>query len=36
MYTPDEEARTPAANGPIAGFYRGGSDHRKDGQVVAY
>jgi gamma-glutamyltranspeptidase/glutathione hydrolase len=21
---------------PIAGFYRGGSDHRKDGQTVAY
>lgn len=21
---------------PMAGFYRGGSDHRKDGQVVAY
>ena len=24
------------ADGPIKGFYRAGSDHRKDGQAVAY
>jgi gamma-glutamyltranspeptidase/glutathione hydrolase len=35
MFTPDPDARA-AANGPVRGFYRGGSDHRKDGQVVAY
>ena len=34
MFTPDGNA--PATNGQIGGFYRGGSDHRKDGQVVAY
>jgi gamma-glutamyltranspeptidase/glutathione hydrolase len=34
MFTPDDSA--PATNGQLAGFYRGGSDHRKDGQVVAY
>jgi len=36
MFTPDGDARTPTTNGQIGGFYRGGSDHRKDGQVVAY
>jgi gamma-glutamyltranspeptidase/glutathione hydrolase len=34
MFTPDGDA--PATNGQLGGFYRGGSDHRKDGQVVAY
>jgi gamma-glutamyltranspeptidase / glutathione hydrolase len=36
MFTPDGDARAPTTNGQIGGFYRGGSDHRKDGQVVAY
>ena len=35
MFTPDPGAPGPAA-GPIKGFYRAGSDHRKDGQAVAY
>jgi gamma-glutamyltranspeptidase/glutathione hydrolase len=37
MFTPDPNA--PAAGNtpqPIQGFYRGGSDHRKDGQAVGY
>jgi gamma-glutamyltranspeptidase/glutathione hydrolase len=38
MFTPD--ANAPAAAGsapqPVRGFYRGGSDHRKDGQAVGY
>src|SRR5215471_9766159 len=35
MFTPDPDAPGPAG-GPIKGFYRAGSDHRKDGQAVAY
>jgi gamma-glutamyltranspeptidase/glutathione hydrolase len=35
MFTPDPGASGPA-DGPIKGFYRAGSDHRKDGQAVAY
>ena len=35
MFTPDPGATGPAG-GPIQGFYRAGSDHRKDGQAVAY
>jgi len=38
MFTPDPNA--PAVSGsalqPIKGFYRGGSDHRKDGQAVGF
>ncbi|HVZ19435.1 MAG TPA: gamma-glutamyltransferase, partial [Vicinamibacterales bacterium] len=38
MFTPD--AGTPVASGsgpqPIRGFYRAGSDHRKDGAAVGY
>ena len=35
MFTPVPDAsETP--DGPIKGFYRAGSDHRKDGQAVAY
>ena len=37
MFTPDPDA--PGASGelqPIRGFYRAGSDHRKDGQAVGY
>jgi len=38
MFTPDPTA--PAVSGsalqPIKGFYRGGSDHRKDGQAVGF
>jgi gamma-glutamyltranspeptidase/glutathione hydrolase len=38
MFTPDSNA--PGAGGgglqPIQGFYRAGSDHRKDGQAVGY
>jgi len=36
MFTPDPDAPPRAASGQVGGFYRGGSDHRKDGQVVAY
>ena len=35
MFTPDPGAPGPS-DGPIKGFYRAGSDHRKDGQAVAY
>ena len=35
MFTPDPGAAGPP-DGPIKGFYRAGSDHRKDGQAVAY
>ena len=35
MFTPDPGA-TGSADGPVKGFYRAGSDHRKDGQAVAY
>jgi gamma-glutamyltranspeptidase/glutathione hydrolase len=36
MFTPDPNSPPPPTDGPVKGFYRGGSDHRKDGQVVAY
>ena len=36
MFTPDGDAPARATDGQLGGFYRGGSDHRKDGQVVAY
>jgi gamma-glutamyltranspeptidase/glutathione hydrolase len=37
MFTPDESATSAAAGQkPVAGFYRAGSDHRKDGQAVGY
>ena len=38
LFTPDPAA-TPTAGGaprPIQGFYRGGSDHRKDGEAAGY
>jgi gamma-glutamyltranspeptidase/glutathione hydrolase len=35
MFTPDPGAPGPT-DGPVKGFYRAGSDHRKDGQAVAY
>jgi gamma-glutamyltranspeptidase/glutathione hydrolase len=35
MFTPDESA-TGDSNGPIRGFYRAGSDFRKDGQAVGF
>jgi gamma-glutamyltranspeptidase/glutathione hydrolase len=38
LFTPGPNA--PAGRGgaldPITGFYRGGSDHRKDGQAIGY
>jgi hypothetical protein len=38
MFTPDPNAPAASGNGPqpIKGFYRGGSDHRKDGQAVGF
>jgi gamma-glutamyltranspeptidase / glutathione hydrolase len=36
MFTPDETSTEPAGRGPIRGFYRAGSDHRKDGQAVGF
>jgi hypothetical protein len=36
MFTPDSGSSASSTNGVLNGFYRGGSDHRKDGQVVAY
>jgi gamma-glutamyltranspeptidase/glutathione hydrolase len=36
MFTPDDESATADPNGPIRGFYRAGSDFRKDGQAVGF
>jgi len=36
MFTPDATAAGQAGAGPIKGFYRAGSDHRKDGAAVGY
>jgi gamma-glutamyltranspeptidase/glutathione hydrolase len=37
MFTPDDDAGQPATGGKsVRGFYRGGSDHRKDGQAVGF
>jgi gamma-glutamyltranspeptidase / glutathione hydrolase len=37
MFTPDAEDSSKASvQQPIQGFYRAGSDHRKDGQAVGY
>jgi gamma-glutamyltranspeptidase/glutathione hydrolase len=36
MFTPDDTAAGQAGAGPIKGFYRAGSDHRKDGAAVGY
>lgn len=35
MFTPDPDASRDATGG-LHGFYRGGSDHRKDGDAAAY
>jgi gamma-glutamyltranspeptidase/glutathione hydrolase len=35
MFTPDED-NTPTAGGLVSGFYRAGSDHRKDGHAAGY
>lgn len=37
MFTPDDENSQPGAGPqPVRGFYRAGSDHRKDGQAVGF
>jgi gamma-glutamyltranspeptidase / glutathione hydrolase len=37
MVTPESSSTSPAdKQPPLAGFYRAGSDHRKDGQAVGY
>jgi gamma-glutamyltranspeptidase/glutathione hydrolase len=38
MFTPDPDAPPASGNAPqpIQGFYRAGSDHRKDGQAIGY
>ena len=38
MFTPDSAVQSAAGGTlqPISGFYRAGSDHRKDGQAVGY
>lgn len=38
MFTPDSNAPSAAGGAlqPIGGFYRAGSDHRKDGQAAGY
>ena len=38
MFTPDDAASGGNAPGEplLKGFYRAGSDHRKDGQAVGY
>ncbi len=38
MFTPDDQAANPGEAGQtlLKGFYRAGSDHRKDGQAVGY
>jgi gamma-glutamyltranspeptidase/glutathione hydrolase len=37
MFTPDDDAAQPVAGPkPVRGYYRGGSDHRKDGQAVGF
>jgi gamma-glutamyltranspeptidase/glutathione hydrolase len=36
MFTPDDASASGPGEGPVTGFYRAGSDHRKDGQAVGY
>ena len=36
MFTPDGSTTRRSATDPVAGFYRAGSDHRKDGQAVGF
>jgi gamma-glutamyltranspeptidase / glutathione hydrolase len=36
MFTPDDGIAPAGANGTIRGFYRAGSDFRKDGQAVGF
>jgi gamma-glutamyltranspeptidase / glutathione hydrolase len=39
LFTPDLQEAAPRPNDkstPVAGFYRAGSDHRKDGEAVGW
>ena len=36
MFTPDDEAGPAGGQAPVKGFYRAGSDHRKDGQAAGF
>jgi hypothetical protein len=36
MFTPDQSGAEAGVTGPVRGFYRAGSDHRKDGQAVGF
>ncbi|HEX3912365.1 MAG TPA: hypothetical protein VHW71_02560 [Steroidobacteraceae bacterium] len=39
LFTPDSQERAPRSNNdtrPIDGFYRAGTDHRKDGQAAGW
>ncbi|MEO7275464.1 MAG: gamma-glutamyltransferase family protein [Vicinamibacterales bacterium] len=36
LFTPDPAAPGGGTLAPVKGFYRGGSDHRKDGQAIGY
>jgi len=36
MFTPDDTQPPAAPGAPVRGFYRAGSDHRKDGGAAGY
>jgi len=36
MFVPDETSGAAGAGQPVRGFYRAGSDHRKDGQAAGF
>ena len=36
MFMPDDASASGPSEGPVKGFYRAGSDHRKDGQAAGY
>ena len=36
MFTPDDTQPPAAPGSPLRGFYRAGSDHRKDGAALGY
>ncbi len=36
MFTPDPTTGEATGSGAIRGYYRAGSDHRKDGQAVGF